>query len=306
MPQKKEAKPATELMKKVAAATMNRRNMERVFTKAEIDEIVQKHRKSLPLEDAEKRAVRERYHIIKMQVQELERGNKSKLIVYPSLVSGDGWYKVANFSALYYSYRLAPRMGRKASLQNDKDNFCKMRYVASITKIDRFLDQFRDLEGADIKETEDGIFILGLQKELTDDEVALLKRTESTRRDSLHNLLKPAAMDPDVYTSVLTLVRQVDPRVRKLDKNKFRTTGENMVQILHDLLTMYYDFADGFYERKEAGIMMVKMINRFNAGLTILTEEQAFSYDAALAIGMNMADTKAKIKKNFGLDDVAA
>ena len=113
--------PATDLMKTVASKTYDARKISKVFTDAEIEEILLKRDGGAELVDSEKKALREKYYKMKLWVKEKEKTNTSQLFVVPSLISSDTFYKVFNFSALYYVYRLADRMGRNATLRIDKD-----------------------------------------------------------------------------------------------------------------------------------------------------------------------------------------
>ena len=88
--------------------------------------------------------------------------------------------------------------------------------MASITNIDKFVSQMKYFEDADLEITEDDIHIFELKKPLTDDEIGQLRMIEETRREKLHNVLKPKTMDSAVYQSILMIIRQVAPRVKKL------------------------------------------------------------------------------------------
>ena len=134
--------PATELMKAVATKAVNLNNLEKVFSPKDVEEILAKREAGGTLEPAERKALREKYRKIKRQVKEMERGNKGKIIVMPAITNPD-FYKVFDFSALYYVYRLANRMGRSARLMHDSDKNSKMLHSASIVKIDKFLEQMK-------------------------------------------------------------------------------------------------------------------------------------------------------------------
>ena len=84
-------KPATELMKTVASKTLNEKNMKKVFSQDEIDEILARRDSGLEITPLEHKAIRERYRKIKRCVRELEKGNQGRLIVVPSIVTDDGF-----------------------------------------------------------------------------------------------------------------------------------------------------------------------------------------------------------------------
>ena len=74
----------------------------------------------------------------------MEIGNRSKLILFPSYSRNSDqveWYKMGNFSALYYVYRMADRMGKTPKIQRDNDRFSKMHGIVCINGIERFLER---------------------------------------------------------------------------------------------------------------------------------------------------------------------
>ncbi len=145
-PAKKSAKSAaTPLMRKVAEKSYNPKIAAKVFTPEEIEDIQNRRIKHLPVSREEQETIKELYRKIKSQVREMEKTNQQRVIIFPSLTNGAGWYKAIEFSALYYAYRLADRMGRHARVMKDTDRFSKAVFAVSITNIERFAEQFKNL-----------------------------------------------------------------------------------------------------------------------------------------------------------------
>ena len=294
-------RPATELMKTVASKTMNEENIKKVFSREEIEEILTKRDSGIDITPSEHKAIREQYRRIKRHAKELEKGNQSRLIVVPSIVTGDGFYKVFDFSALYYVYRLAERMSRSARLLSDNDHFSRMIYMASIVNLDKFIAQMMHLENSDLEITEDKIYIFTLKKPLTDDEVGQLRMIEETRREKLHNVLRPKAMDPAVYQSIMMVIRQVAPRVKKLDRHYYYAIGEGMLKDLNRLLATYFDWANGLKGREEASIELMTVVDSLFASLAILSETRVWDYGVAASIGENINEVRRLVTNNFGV-----
>ncbi len=244
------AKPTTEIMKKVAIRSNNFKDMKRVFSEREMQEIILRRSVGQDIDSAEAAALKAKYRDIKRWVIEKEKGNQSQLFVFPCLTNGTGWYKVIDFSALYYAYRLADRMQRRARVMKDSDKFMKVNYTASITNIDKFVEQFLNLEEGTYEVTDSGVYIFTLKRALTDDEVGMLRRTEETRREKLNTIIKPKTMDPGVYQAIMMVVRQVLPRVCKLDKRYYFAVGEKMTQDIMELLAVYFDFSHGLIAKE--------------------------------------------------------
>lgn len=298
----KNAKPATDLMKMVAAKTMNEKNMKKVFTPEEIESILARRDSGEKLEPIEHKALKEQYRKMKRFAKDLEKGNKERLILVPSVSQGGNFYKLFEFSALYYVYRLADRMGRSAKLMQDTDRFSKTLYVASLVNVEKFIEQFKRFEGeTKIEKTEDGIYLLNLKKPLSDDEVGELRMVEETRREKLHNVLRPKAMEPAVFQAILMVVRQVAPRVRKLEKHYYYAIGEGMLKDLNTLMARYFDFANGISSKEESGKEIMKLVDDLFAGLAILSETRVWDYSVAAVIGENVNELRRLAVKDFGI-----
>ena len=292
---------ATPLMKKVAVRSYGEKNAKKVFSPDEIQDILKRRRENLELSDEEKMAVRETYRKIKRRVKDMEATNQQRVIVFPSFTNGDGWYKAIEFSALYYAYRLADRMGRSARVMRDTDKFSKARYAVSITNIESFVEQFKRLEDVDLQVTEDGIYIFALKKPVPDDEVAQLRQVEETRREKMHNVLRPKAMDPAVFNAIMMLDRQLVPRIKKLQTPYFTSIGCSIVVDIKNLLAVYGKLNDGIYDRREAGVKLLEIADEITAGLTLLAEIRVWPYDTATIIGENVAQLKRLIIKDFNV-----
>lgn len=294
---------ATPLMKTVARRAPNQKHMARVFSPQEIKEIndsVDAGKEENP-ETAKEQS--RKYHRIKHLVKEMEDGNKSRVIVFPAVKGDGGWYKVMNFSALYYVYKLAERMGRSGAMRPDNERHSKALYIASLRDIEKFAKQFEELEHPTLEITEDGIYIFTLKEPLTDDEVGMLRNIEETRRERTHNVLRPKAMDPAAYQAILMLARQMLPRIRKLEKNYYLAVGEKMASDMTDLLAAYFCYADGALDKKTTGVKLIALVDRLMAGVALLSETQVWSFDVATAIGENTNNLKRIIVKDFKIGE---
>ncbi len=297
--QKKEKNaPATLMMKKVAVKAANK--VEAGSNK----DVVEKLRK----EDQEKKkkeqdikALRDEYRRIKRWVKEKEASNNSRIIIFPVLTGRGEWYKTVEFSALYYVYRLAERMGRNAKIYKDKDNFLKCMYTASLQNVEKLVQDFITFEKPKEKvvKTKEGVYILTLNKPLTDDEVGALRRTEETRRDLMHNSLKPKEMEPEAYQALLMVVRQVMPKIRKLAANNYMMLGEDMMRDIRQIMAVYFDMTNGLIPRKEAGKEMLRLINRVIAAFSILGETRVWDYLMVAAVAENLNNLKRIVEKKI-------
>lgn len=300
--------PASELMKVVATKVPIKGKIKRDFSSEEIKEIEaritkQKINKEKELEEKTEEAIQRRKKIItvKKRAKEMEKGNQSKIIVFPSYSRKSGkleWYKMGNFSALYYVYRMADRMGRSAKIQKDTDKFSKMEAIASIKGVEKFLELAMKLnEFERYEETLDGFFILYLKKPLTDEELGVLRRTKMIRKEVMHNVLKPKKADAGVYQAILMLDRQILPRTNHMEKGYYVAIGDTMAKNVYELTTTYFRFANGYIDISETRERLLNIIEGLFAGLALLGELEIWGYDAIIAIEENVNILKKKVKE---------
>lgn len=297
--------PATDIMKTVAAKTImdqgDNKKLEKTFTPVEIEEILARRGAGEALSQVEHKAIAAEQRHLKRRVKEMEKGNRGRIIVMPSIKSDTRFYKVYDFSALYYVYRLADRMGRTARILPDGDKFSKMISSASLVDINKFIEQFKRFESSKIELTDDGIYIFTLKKELTDDELAELRLVEETRRESLYNTLRPKKMDPAIFQGILMVIRQVGPRAKKLERHDYYAIGEEMLVDLKDLLRVYFDYTRGILDKAVAKNQIITLVDDLFAGLTILSEMRVWDFGVASAIGDNINEVRRLVMKEFGI-----
>lgn len=294
-------------MKIVAARAPKKKKLDKSFTPGEIKEIqAMRSQNELSeydrLKREENRLRRDKYKRIKQLVREMEAGNKSRVIVFPQLTNGAGWYKVVEFSALYYVYRLSDRMGRSAQIFPDKDKFLKCIHTATFQNIEKFITQFEELEHPKLTITTDGIYIFELPHPLTDEEVGRLRRTEEEWRATMHNQIRPKLMSPATYQQILTLVRQTYPKLNKENMRNYYLVGEDMMKCIVRILAIYFDATCGLIDKVEAGKTLLRETDKFRAGLAVLGEIRSWSSLNIVSTASNLNELRRLIIKDFSLE----
>lgn len=285
-----------EMMEIVAHAVPVRKKLKKVFTDEEIakflDEKINQEARA-KFKDEVKR--------IKRRVLDLEATNRTQLIFYKSSENGD-FYKALDTSALYYAHRLAQLMGRKCNVMIDKDRFLKADFVASISGgIDKFIKQYKELEGLEPEVTLDGIYIFPLKEPITDEEYQMLRQTEKTRQERVHNILKPKNMSPAVYQQILMIIRQLAPKSEKLkdESINYRIFGTEMLMNLRNIMAIYSDYSNGTYDTSEAGRMILAETGRIKATLAILGETRKWGAVPLASAGNNIEILEKVINKDL-------
>ena len=292
----KSANKPNEMMEIVARAVPVRKKLKKAFTDEEIAKFLESKI------DQEARAkFKEEVKRVKRKVLDLEATNRTQLIFYKSSENGD-FYKALDTSALYYAHRLAQLMGRKCNIMIDKDRFCKADFVASISGgIDKFVEQYKDLEGLEPEITVDGVYIFPLREPITDEEYRMLRQTEKTRMERMHNILKPKNMSPAVYQQILMIIRQLAPKSEKLREESinYRVFGTEMIKNLRDIMAIYTDYSNGIYDMFEASKLILSETGKIKATLVILGETRKWGAVSLAAAGNNIEILEQIISKDL-------
>ena len=297
--------PASDIMKKVAARVPDSKAVKKVFTPEEIAELVKKREQTGHLNRDENAQITIEYRRIKKKVKryEAEMPVRNQIVAFPSLKGLGEWYKMIDISALYTAYRVMPRLGLHSRVYADTDRFSKAKYVIGLQRIEEFAAKMEKYEGAKTHMLIDGIYIFDLPRVISDDEIAELYRTEEVRRDKMHNILKPRAMDVGAYQKILAVIRQMLPKLNNLPKHYFWTTGQKMSESVLEISRLYYNFADGIIDKEEAGKEIINACNVLLGGLSHLAEIGVWRIDAASAMGEVVNMLKEQVKEDFCEND---
>lgn len=299
-----ETKPVTanELMKKVAVATGDVGKMKKVFTPEQIKEIMSKRQAGIKVSDEEGMALSRQTRLNKRWVTERQVGEYGKIFVYPSYTDTNGkiWYKMVDFSALYFHYHLADRMGVTANIFVDEDKYLQRRYTASIADIDRVALQFIELNVGTVEEAANGIYVFNLKEPSNTEEYSAMVLTEENKRERVRNIFRPKAMSAEAYKTLLDTIRLFEPKIRHLENRFFTLFGTEMMKNFEEMLAVYYLYSDGLMEKKETGISLISLVDRQKAILAILEEADVWKdMTAPTMLGEKLVDLRQQITKAF-------
>lgn len=298
---KSSEKAPNEMMQVVAQAVPVKKKLQRSFDKEEVERYLENKR--LQEEERElRKGFKNNLKRVKRLVLDMEATNRDRLILYQSSENGQ-FYKALDTSALYYAYRLADRMGRKCSVMVDTDRFSKAQYVASISGILKFVEQYVELGGKEPEVTVDGVYIFPLKEPISDEELRMLRQTEKTRMETMHGQLMPKKMAPAIYQQILMIIRQLTPRSEKLRKESinYRTFGDEMLKNLRDILSVYAEYTNGFIDGAKAAERILIEIGEIKATLIILGETRKWGAAPLTVAGDNLNTLEQMVRKEFGL-----
>ncbi|MBQ3470443.1 hypothetical protein IJH23_01890 [Candidatus Saccharibacteria bacterium] len=304
--EKSNREPASELMKIVAEKVPSRKKILKDFAPEEARMILSKLEqnknenekmetgadkgKSEWGEEKERESLRkDRIREVKRIAKEMEIGNRSKLILFPSYSRNRDqveWYKMGNFSALYYVYRMADRMGKTPKIQRDNDRFSKMHGIVCINGIEKFLERTMKLnEFEKYEKTLDGLYIVYMKQALSDADLALLRKTGELQKEAMHNVLRPKKASPELYLTILMLGRQIMRIVEKMDIVYRSSIGDTIYRTVLELMEVYFLFMDKKIDIEKAKDDMIRKLFRIRAGMTLLGEDEIASAVKICAVG---------------------
>lgn len=313
MKEDKDNDGASDLMKVVAEKVPSKKKIEKDFSPAEQAEIYGKIRQNQEKEEEVKKAGsngepeedtavtdaerKERAVKAKHFAKELEAENRSKIIIFPSYsrIAEDKWYKMGDFSALYYAFRMSSRMDRKEpTIQKDKDRFARMKSIVSIRDIDKFVADAMKLEDfRKYEKTLNGVYILYLKKALEDDDVAALYRTSRMKKEMMHSVVRPKKAVPEMYLAILALSRQIMHLTMRLPVVYRFEIGDRVARYMVEIVEIYYEYAGKFREVEDAKREIKMRLIWIKAALAILGEGDTVKPEGVCMIGETILRVEA-------------
>ena len=292
--------PATELMKRVAIAATDQKKMKKDFTPAEIQEILERKRAG-NFSNEENRKLSSATRAVKKWTRNRAIGDYSRIFLYPSYVakSAKTWYKMMDFSALYFVYYLSERMGMEVQVCEDTDNYAKVAYIASVPDIDSVLEKFLKLGGKNVEQAMNGVYILTLSQPMTQDDYNNLVRIHGEKCNQVHDIMRPLKMKPVTYKLLMEMVRYFAPKVGRLEKRNFFALGEEIMRELSGLLNVYYMYSDTQIKKVDAKLRLLVHLNKIRANFMILQETNAWNDRAAVAM---MGESLMRVRNQIMLD----
>ena len=182
------------------------------------------------------------YRATKRKLKELEKKNCQKIIAIPC--SGDqGWYEIAERSALIYYYEVCQKLDTKNKFLADNHSYYDQYEIGYMRSkgVDIIRERIKQA-GLYLSESEtNNIYTFNLNAKFSNQKLATLKKREHGRR--LNNLTPIQAnnLDPELHhllsTSATRLHRICGSR---LDKLSSRINGTKIINLIDSLLIKYH------------------------------------------------------------------
>jgi len=273
-----------------------------VFTKKRLDEILLGTKAAIvePDDRREEKEARKKYYDAKLIALTLEKQNRGRLILFPSVSKVEGeWYKMGGNSALFYLYYVAPRLKKKPKLRQDTD--IKYRFKDGIIMVhwgDDFIKRMEKI-GFLAKKIDYGLVDVDLKTEFTVAEIKEMRGRAEEDEKRFREMVMPKENFPDVYGLIRKLAQVMLPKVKHLDINYRRVFGDYLVMKIMRLYEDYFRVANGVI-KKEEGYRLLLGEAEDLCGLVLLSDEvEWFDITTRTRFGETLADLKVALERRF-------
>lgn len=293
---------ATELMRRVAERATNIGRIDEYFTPEDIGKIMEKRRQGEETTKEEGQRASKATRANKKWVKTRAMGDYGRLFMYPSYTDSKGkiWYKMLDFSALYYAYCLADAMGVTANVMNDTDKYVRAEYVVSVYDPEIVAEKFYELGMGTVLKTMTGVYILELTVPAAYETYQGLMQKEHERREKLENATRPAAMAPETYTKVLEAARLLGDKLAHMQKYQLNVLGSKVMEGMSNLLKIYFLYSDGFIDKATTAKQLIDELDRMRGEVVLLGELDAWGGLSSTAMVADiMLQIRMQIVKDF-------
>lgn len=263
---------------------------------------VQKYQAKREINDLDKilTGPEKEYYDAKCYVLSKEETNNQYIYLFSSLGNeDDGWYKIGGNSLLFYKTLLAPRLGRIATLREDNDKIHQFRSgVVSVRWGNKLMVEAESL-GYKTSKIQYGIIVIDLMKEYSESEIKGLKETVKAERAKLRKMITPKNNYPNLMMAMNKLVAVLPSKVKKLDKAYREVLGRELLEPMAELLKIYFRFANGEMERKDAKLEMLERVDDLSAMLYLMDESKMLEITARTRLGENVVNIRNAITENL-------
>lgn len=193
------------------------------------------NKKTLTKEEAlAKRADREMAKKIKAEVFQLEKKNDSHLYVFRST---EGWWKIGGRSALFFKYRVCPKIGLKYELRNDRDFYYSFREgIISIKSPESLEEKLKSLKIYK-KGVEKGYIVFDLPfGPISDEQVKEMRNLEKDTLREINTIVNPAEVLIKTLPQARLVQKSLFELCRKLDEPTRELIGRDIVHLSNNMM----------------------------------------------------------------------
>lgn len=251
-------------------------------------------------EDQDEKEVRKKYYDGKLIALTLEKQNRNRLILFPSISKQEGeWYKMGGNSALFYLYYIAPRTKKNPKIRQDTD--IKYRFRDGVIMVhwgEGFIDRVEKL-GLKVEKIDYGLIVVQLDKEFTVAEIKELRERVANEKKRFYEMVMPKENLPDVYGLIRKLAQILVPKVKRLDAAYRGIFGERLLNMVMDIYEGYYRVANGMMTKAEGYQVLRGKVEDMSGMIMLADEVEWFDFTTRTRVGETLVDLKAVLERRL-------
>lgn len=238
------------------------------------------------------------YYDAKSYVKKMEKNNVRYVYLFPSISKvEDAWYKVGGNSLLLYKSVLAPRLSREAKLRDDTDRIHRFNTgIVSVKWGNKLMAEAEEL-GYKANRIEHGIIVIDLMKDYSETEMHTMRNRIREERGRVKKMVRPKHNYPEIMMAMNDLVRVLPSKIKKLDNSYRGIMSEELLEPMAELLKIYFRFANGRMEKRDAKLEMLERVDDLAAMIYLMDECQMLNITARTALGENVVKIRNTIEK---------
>lgn len=244
----------------------------------------------------------EKYRELKDKLKLLEKENKNQIILIPCR-GNQGWYEMAETSALLYYYRICETLKIKVNFESDINSYYKPYEIGRVRIRDPELVKTRIQKANYLKSSrkKDSCYIFTLNFTLSPLELEELKQKELERRNKNLTITQVNFLDPHLHHELIeasTKLHQIC--ITKLDKLSSQTNGARLVNLIDGMITKYYTLCNNktsFDEKIWQEFLEKTDLILYE--IQLLSETKLLSYETSLSVSKIILNLKNIIKRKL-------
>ena len=240
------------------------------------------------------------YRSLKSKTIEYDSKNHDYVIVIPC--DGDkGWCELADTSALIYKYAVCESLGVKVAIHDDNDGYF-LQYRLGMVRTRGYDTIRKRVKKAGLYASEKisgKALFLKLNKKFTEAEIDEFEKRELEYRAGINSIVKVDFIDPLVYVKMVTLGSRLHKIcLSRMDKLSSVTIGKRIVEIIDDMLRIYYDMV-GDLDEMEGWKKLDKKCNELLTEIQIVASIGLWNRERCASVGEQVLEIQKIIKRKI-------
>ena len=239
---------------------------------------------------------------IKKKAVELEKDNDGHIYFF---YSGNGWFKCGGNSALYLFHLVAPKTEGKYNpkIKPDTDFTDPFKNgvisTKGLTRIRECMDYLSIKEENREEEFGKAIVAFSIKEIFTEKEIEQALTSEKIKAEKVAGVLELVNSDPEIYSHIRLLQKNIYETVKKFNKEDRDTLGEKMLNATIELVLRYRDWANGVTLEKDGIAIMRRALDEITGCLMVAMENGIMSIGDIEKCSFQLESLKAAMRKRL-------